>query len=646
MKIISGPKIFGQGIIVTNRVLKGVMSLSLSRTIFAIGLVMTFSGCGFRQSARPSALIILVESLSSQSVICSDDFNTPVQSSGFSTFCEESVRFTNAYTPSVQSQASISSILTGLYPFQHGVRHNGPLFLSAQFQTLPELLVRDHFRTGFFAGGAPVWKRSGLSQGFEVFDDNVSISTTRVYRTALENFNFFLSWLDKDVGDDPYFSVIYISDPQFNDPAGIKIEEESKEPTIQSQIQELDESLAYLHKQLSRRKRWDSTNIVIAGLNGNRIFSRIRDLSTYNLSTENTQVTLMIKPAQKKRDLGLGWKVDRNVSLIDLSYTLFEMFGKTPPKNSPNNLAPQSLKLFLENNMPTSVDTRWILSESGWPLWRGIGPIRISLRKNQYMLIPGSKWRIYNTLTDPYENSPLSEAEVLPAKLKEEAIKVLNESGIKPETRLAADLIDDLNATKLLIQKSLNLSSPNFAITNKKELKNFLYRHVGDRYIAGRIADYSILTRNWKLLKLLAEQTNQALWKFVAQRNLNQTASLDKEGCWVYFALSKKIEGESFRRPSPKDCDDESFVNLLTWISEKEEPAKKKALEAFLRLYRLNYIDQQVGRLNYINDLNWDVDLGLPREPSHSDLFLALPDFRSYRKIVTEKMNDAAPLLY
>src|ERR1039457_5933799 len=70
-----------------------------------------------------SILIIAVSNFRADDLTCglSGDSITPQ----LDTICKESVRFTHAYTPSVLTIPALASILTGLYPAEHGVHRNG-----------------------------------------------------------------------------------------------------------------------------------------------------------------------------------------------------------------------------------------------------------------------------------------------------------------------------------------------------------------------------------------------------------------------------------------------------------------------------------------------------------------------------------------
>src|ERR1700742_815194 len=76
-----------------------------TRTMLVLScLVVCLAGCQWETPSRPSVLVFVVESLGFSLVPCqSVEFET--NPSGLRTLCEESVRFTHAFTPSVMSQA-------------------------------------------------------------------------------------------------------------------------------------------------------------------------------------------------------------------------------------------------------------------------------------------------------------------------------------------------------------------------------------------------------------------------------------------------------------------------------------------------------------------------------------------------------------
>jgi arylsulfatase A-like enzyme/Tfp pilus assembly protein PilF len=81
------------------------------------------------------------------------------------------VVFPDAHAHSVMTLPSHANILTGRYPFDHGVRDNGGFVLADDVPTAATLLREAGFRTAAFVGAFPLDARYGLGRGFEVYDD-------------------------------------------------------------------------------------------------------------------------------------------------------------------------------------------------------------------------------------------------------------------------------------------------------------------------------------------------------------------------------------------------------------------------------------------------------------------------------------------
>src|SRR5437016_5486408 len=79
--------------------------------------------------------------------------------------------FSEAHAHDVVTLPSHTNILTGLYPFQHGVRDNSGFRLAPSVPTLGTWLRRAGYATGAFVGAFPLDARFGLAGGFDRYDD-------------------------------------------------------------------------------------------------------------------------------------------------------------------------------------------------------------------------------------------------------------------------------------------------------------------------------------------------------------------------------------------------------------------------------------------------------------------------------------------
>jgi len=88
------------------------------------------------------------------------------------------VKFDFAHAHAVVTLASHASILSGRYPYEHGIRDNTGYRFPQTTPTIATLLKAQGFATGAFVGGFPLDHRFGLNVGFDMYDDNLAVPAT------------------------------------------------------------------------------------------------------------------------------------------------------------------------------------------------------------------------------------------------------------------------------------------------------------------------------------------------------------------------------------------------------------------------------------------------------------------------------------
>ena len=83
----------------------------------------------------------------------------------------DGVRFDFAHAHAVVTLTSHASILTGRYPYQHGLRDNSGYRLPGDARTAATLFKQAGYATAAFVSAFPVHSRFGLARGFDVYDD-------------------------------------------------------------------------------------------------------------------------------------------------------------------------------------------------------------------------------------------------------------------------------------------------------------------------------------------------------------------------------------------------------------------------------------------------------------------------------------------
>ncbi len=576
----------------------------MRRVVFAILLVF-ISGCELARDPQPSVLIIAVEGLSFEAIGCDAE-----ELEGLKDFCEESVRFSHAFTPSNMSQAAMASLLTGLYPFDHGVRHNGDNFLSARFRTLAEGAIGRRYHTQFVSGGPPIWRKSGLAQGFEVFDDTMDLGTGVYYRPASEVVRLATRWLDELEDGRPTLSVLFLADLQFPEMPTKTNEGVLRETSAEGQVQEVVESIGQLTKWLRTKKRWNSTHVVLVGLNTVSQENLKGEATTLSLRSSATQVSLFIKPARKERDNVIQWAVDRNVSLVDVGHTMFQWLGLDPPAASLTQAQPQSLLSALSESEPSWDEDHLVISETAWPDWLEGAGVRWAIRQNQFLYIHDHKPLVFNTLADRLESLPLKPSDPLWMTVNGDVMSFLNQSKVPSFRGMVAHWPEQLGiAHDLWGESQLNRIPKGPESWSKWYLIE------------------ALRTRNWREVKRLSQELGEPVGSFVAARHLGESLPMPRNPC-VRLLLSTKGDKKTFQ----SECEDEKMLAFYGWVSARNDEERQVTQERFLRLFAQTFMDQEIGRMNYLNDLRWDVDRQMPELPQTVDYLLTLKEFDPFAK--------------
>ena len=98
-------------------------------------------------------------------------YGGPAATPALDRLAEEGVRFDFAHAHAVVTLPSHASLLSGRYPFQHGIRDNLGYRFPAGMQTAATLLKGAGYATAAFVSAFPLHSRFGLNAGFDIYDD-------------------------------------------------------------------------------------------------------------------------------------------------------------------------------------------------------------------------------------------------------------------------------------------------------------------------------------------------------------------------------------------------------------------------------------------------------------------------------------------
>ncbi|MFH0782185.1 MAG: sulfatase [Pseudomonadota bacterium] len=149
---------------------------------------------------RPNIVFIWIDTLRADSLGCYGYQRDT--SPHLDQLAKDSTLFLNNFTPHTVTLSSFMSIITGLYPFSHGVLDIAKDFLSPKVKTLAEILKMNGYTTFWYGpnGDPHLDPAVGFGRGFDVlgiFDNNnLSAGRAKILRVIEQhkNENFFINF--------------------------------------------------------------------------------------------------------------------------------------------------------------------------------------------------------------------------------------------------------------------------------------------------------------------------------------------------------------------------------------------------------------------------------------------------------------------
>ncbi|GIL16659.1 MAG: hypothetical protein BroJett040_04100 [Oligoflexia bacterium] len=591
-------------------------------------LLLLLSSCSWYGVQKPNILIIAIDHLSSDQLRCSQDPNKPKK--GFHLLCSEGVRFTHAFTPSTLSLPALSSVLTAQYPYTHGLRNNGSQYLAGNIRTVTEAAHAKGYQTSLFSGGPPLTRVSGIQQGFDLFDDHLVPNLKSLYRNASQNVQLFLNW-QKETKDKPFFTVLYLPDLSFIDTETVTDLGEIRNLSFDSQLDEIDESLGTLFQQMKKMKIWDQSYIIILGLNGRpSVIDGESAFQPIDLTSSNTQVGLLIKPPYKPRDQGLSWSQDRNVSLVDVGLTLFEILEEKNPSIDNMDNPIQSLNQAVQSPQYNWPQNRLIISESGWPTWRLGEPPFYAIRGDQFLYIWDGKESVYNSLADRAESNPMN----------------LSDPSIQYFLKIARTLVNKLpdahqNYEKTDLQSLAQLFDFNLWTKQPSdpERKNILRNHLSfdpPLPIGRWLIDYAIQNQEYSDLEKYSKKLNDPIWSQFA-RAINAGP---KDLAMITEPCLQLLAKKAYTGIAARNCYLPRYLNLIEWIASSPEgtPPPDHLKQNLILSFYEETLDNMIASYSLGMGMIWNTSDSITGNRSLFYSVLSLPKYQKQRNWLQKEM--------
>jgi len=312
-------------------------------------------------------------------------------------------RFDTAISPAPLTLPSHVSLLTGLDPPHHGVRHNGVYRLEARIETLAERFRAAGYATGAVTGAVVLARRYGLDQGFESYDDGTSSRRSGaggfLERPAAEVTDRALDWLA--AAPRPFFLWVHYYDPHHDYRPPPPFAERFQSSPYDGEIAYVDEQLGRLLDGLDRGGSHREKLILVTSDHGESLGEHGESTHAYTLYDAVLRVPLILAGPEVPQ----GRVVESLVRTVDVAPTLLALAG-LPPLAEADGVPmtaylvegpPPPERLAYAETLATRIDQGWS------PLF--------AARSERYLFVRAPRPELYEVSVDPAQLENLLESD-------------------------------------------------------------------------------------------------------------------------------------------------------------------------------------------------------------------------------------------
>jgi arylsulfatase A-like enzyme/predicted Zn-dependent protease len=465
-----------------------VPSRSLRRIwpFVAVGLIVAAIGGVYLWSTvarrAPSAIILIsIDTLRADRVGAygAQQARTPA----FDAFAKDAVLFERAYAHAPQTLPSHASMLTGLLPFEHGVRDNLGFILGDDKRTLASTLSAAGYRTGGFVSAYVLRPETGIGRGFGTFDADLPAASEErsiadVQRGGAATLAAAEKWLASQ-GDEKFFLFFHIYEPHkpYTPPA-----EFASLPPYDGEVAAADAIVGRLLDDLRRRGSYDAATIVITSDHGEGLGEHGEDEHGLFVYDSTMRVPLMVKLPGAKNG---GRRIAGPAQHIDLAPTLAAMAGVTMPLP----LRGRNLRAALEQGAapaPQGVygEALYARYHFGWSELQ-------SLTDERYKFIKAPKAELYDLDRDPGEKTNvLTERAQVAQAMRGGLDALVAGRGLDSPNAVSAEDREKLAALGYIGSTSASVTTPGSTLPDPKDKAGVLtaYKQAVDEISEGRLA--------------------------------------------------------------------------------------------------------------------------------------------------------------
>ncbi len=367
------------------------MSLLALLGLIVIGVVLSV------RSARPlNILLITLDTTRADRLGCYGYSlaKTPV----LDRLAQQGVLFERAYAPVPLTLPSHASMLTGLYPPEHGLRNNGQAALPQGLSTLATELQAAGYETGAFVAAFVLDHKFGLQRGFETYNDDLSMADPSLdghhqYRDGSLVISAALRWL-RPRSSKPFFCWVHLFDPHYpylthEDRFGTQFQDRPYD----AELAYVDDEIGRLIATLRKSGALEHTIVVVVGDHGESLGEHGELSHAMTVYDATLRVPLLVVSPRENHP---GHRVAEPVSLVDLTPTVLDLLGRRPLPQASGRSLRAALRGEPLTTLPCYAETDEPYHAGHW------SPLR-ALITQQWKYIRSPKAELYDLLADPQE---------------------------------------------------------------------------------------------------------------------------------------------------------------------------------------------------------------------------------------------------
>ena len=305
-------------------------------------------------------------------------------------------RFENVYCQVPLTLPSHCSIMTGTYPFSHGVRDNGTYELGPDQVTMAEVLKGKGYQTAAVVASFSVDSRFGLAQGFDFYDDDIQpglpFKPMNSERKADEVVKSFSTWMDK-AGGEPFFAWVHFFDPHLPYQPPSPYGEEFAGDPYDGEVAYMDACVGKVLEKLRGKNLLGRTLIIAAGDHGEAFGEKVETGHGLFLYDDTMRVPLIFYSENR---IPPGKVIRSRVRLIDLFPSIMDMLGLTQPEKIQGTSLVPYIEGRKRGDLESYIESFYPRNYFGWSELVG-------LVKDDWKYIRAPKPELYNLKADPGE---------------------------------------------------------------------------------------------------------------------------------------------------------------------------------------------------------------------------------------------------